>query len=424
MVEPDLVTGDRVLVDGVAHRPGAQPVRPDPGGLDALAGAVPLHLLAVVGVEHLRPREPETATVVAHHRPPAALELLAHRGVDRPVQRAGGGERGGAEGERRLDAVEVEDQRPDGLVGVLVVGEDLLLRRVLGRGVDVALDGLPGRGAFGVRQGLAGQLAHHRVEAVHAVHREVAEQQGAVGAQLLAQLLAVVPDVLDQPVVAAVDGEGQLRLGHTDTPFVRSWVRPPCAVAGVRRGAGRNARPGGRWGGAGRRRPGPGDFPGGGRQLRGDGGALSGWAGHRGASTLSPGDSTDKASASRISFPVAGIDAPGRSPGGCPSGVDCRVHDLTCLVGPGCLGVVSCQALATDNPLSAIDQTGHDGDVRNGGRASPHRRTAPGSPRSAFRRPRPGYRKVVERHISGCAAQAGDFPSSPVPVNSRKSSSE
>ncbi len=97
--------------------------------------------------------------------------------------------------------------------------EDLLLRRVVRRGVDLALDRVPGGGPLGVGQRLAGQRADDLVEAVDAADVEPAQQQAAVLDECRAQLLAALADHRQDacaalsPSLATTWGEASSRSG-------------------------------------------------------------------------------------------------------------------------------------------------------------------------------------------------------------------
>jgi hypothetical protein len=70
---------------------------------------------------------------------------------------------------------------------VFVVGENHLVGRVVGRGVDVAADPCPGRGAEHVFQGAGGEGGDHLVELLDGRDVEAAKQQCAVLQQFLFQ---------------------------------------------------------------------------------------------------------------------------------------------------------------------------------------------------------------------------------------------
>ena len=74
LVEPAAVTRERVLHDGWATLPGAQPAVGLPLELDGVGLAVPLDLAAVVAAEGLGDRRPDLVVVAAGEQPPLALE--------------------------------------------------------------------------------------------------------------------------------------------------------------------------------------------------------------------------------------------------------------------------------------------------------------------------------------------------------------
>ncbi len=145
LVEPDLVAGDRVARHTLTHLARTQRAVVQPLALDAVARAVRLHLGLLAGVEHLLPRQIEPVAVVAHIHQPARGKTVADERVDILEDRATVGDRRLAALLCRDVAVEPDLHRPLARVRLLVVQRDMLMRRVLGRGIDPTLADLAAR---------------------------------------------------------------------------------------------------------------------------------------------------------------------------------------------------------------------------------------------------------------------------------------
>src|SRR5205085_10702633 len=138
--KPELLARARMPHDGRADGARLQPVAVAPLDFNPVTAAIIGHLALVRCLEDGLPRQSEPLIEITYVHPLLFDEALLEPRRKPREDAARVGNRRCAPLLRRDGAVEENFHRPSMLIRILVMQEDALIRRVVGRGVDVACD--------------------------------------------------------------------------------------------------------------------------------------------------------------------------------------------------------------------------------------------------------------------------------------------
>ena len=136
LVEPQVLTGQRMLRGALTHLLGAQMIARDPSIDQFMRVAIFLDNGFFVCLEDNLPRKIEISVIVADIQNAAPTELVHNVCADLAGDVREIGDRRLATGLGWFDAMKAQPHRPVALVGIFVVQDDLRRRRIFGRRVN------------------------------------------------------------------------------------------------------------------------------------------------------------------------------------------------------------------------------------------------------------------------------------------------
>ena len=181
LIEPDGIAGARVALNALAELPRAQAAVVLPLPLNAGAAAIGFDGGAVFGVEHLLPGQVEIAVIT--HIENARGKAFANRFGHVSIHRAGVGNRGLTAACGGRHAVKPDFHGPLAGVGLLAVQGNVLMGRILGRGVHPAAHRGARRGAKIVAEQRLPERGGKLAKGVDGGHLEAAQQHTADAGQ-------------------------------------------------------------------------------------------------------------------------------------------------------------------------------------------------------------------------------------------------